>query len=63
MFLDLKSYGPRPDPLPPKPSRPKLTPRGEKVMIWIICFNVLVLTIAPIGGATVIDAVLAVFGL
>lgn len=62
MFLDLKSYGPRPEPWPPKDKRPQLTPRAQKILLWIIGFNVIVLTIAPIGGATVIDAAVAVFG-
>lgn len=62
MFLDLKSYGPRPEPMPPKPPAPKLTRRDEKIFVWIICFNLVVLALAPIGGASVIDAVLAIFG-
>ncbi|MCO5732211.1 hypothetical protein [Rhizobium sp. SSA_523] len=61
MFLDLKSYGPRPEPRQPAPPERRISPRGEKVLVWIICFNLLVLCIAPIGGASVIDALIAVF--
>lgn len=59
MFLDMKSYGPRPEPLPPKPTKPSLSPRDQKVLAWVICVNVLILFIAPIGGATVIQSLLA----
>lgn len=59
MFLDMKSYGPRPEPLPPKPSKPNLSAREQKILAWVICFNILVLFIAPIGGATVIHSLLA----
>lgn len=59
MFLDMKSHGPRPEPLPPKPTGPNLTPRDQKVIAWVICVNILILFIAPIGGATVIQSLLA----
>jgi hypothetical protein len=52
MFRDLNGYYPRPD----RPERPRrLTARQEKVMIAILCFNVLVLIIAPIGGVSMIE--------
>ncbi|MDR7036672.1 hypothetical protein [Methylobacterium segetis] len=43
----------------PPPGRPRLTKREEQVLLWIISVNLLLLLIAPIGGATVIHAVLA----
>lgn len=60
MFLDTKNLGPRPEPLPERP-RPKLSPRQEKTLVWILTFNLLLMLIAPIGGATVINGIVALF--
>jgi len=60
MFLDLKNYTPPPDP-PGEPGRPSLTPRQQKTLMAIIGFNILLLFIAPIGGATIIAAFLQFF--
>lgn len=43
----------------PPPRRPRLTRRQESVILWFIVLNALMLLIAPIGGATVIQAVIA----
>lgn len=59
MFLDLKNYNPRPEPPPPQPEKPSLTLQQQKIMAWIICCNVLLLLIAPIGGATAIQGLLS----
>ena len=62
MFLDLNNYTPPPDP-PAEPDRsPSLTPRQQKTLIMIIGFNIFLLFVAPIGGATVISALLELFG-
>lgn len=45
----------RPDP------RPQLTPRQQNALAAIIGVNVLLLLVAPIGGATVIQAIGALF--
>ena len=51
------------EPLPWKPpSRRRLTDREERVIMWLIPFCVLLLLVAPIGGATVVQAVIALFG-
>ena len=44
---------------PPRPPQPRLTGRQERMLIWIIVVNVLLWVLAPIGGATVIHAALA----
>ncbi|ACL63123.1 conserved hypothetical protein (plasmid) [Methylobacterium nodulans ORS 2060] len=44
----------------PPPRRPQLTERQERVFLWLIALNALLLLLAPIGGATIIHAVLAV---
>lgn len=55
MFLD-EAWRPQGEP-PPREPRPN--ERQERVFLWIIGVNVLLLLIAPIGGATLIHAVLA----
>ncbi|MBP0493457.1 hypothetical protein [Roseomonas indoligenes] len=55
MFLDLPGAGPR----RPDPPKPRITPRGEKVLVWIVALNVVLLLVAPIGGATVIQALIS----
>ncbi|GJD49729.1 hypothetical protein OPKNFCMD_2462 [Methylobacterium crusticola] len=47
-----------PSPEPP-PREPRLTKRQERVLLWLIAVNVLLMFVAPIGGATVVHAVLA----
>ncbi|MFD1745426.1 hypothetical protein ACFSE1_08150 [Rhizobium helianthi] len=59
MFLDLKNYNPKPEPPRQEPARPNLTVRQQKLLAWIICFNVLLLLVAPIGGATAIQGILS----
>ena len=38
---------------------PGLTERQKRVFLWLVAVNMLLLLIAPVGGATVIHAVLA----
>jgi hypothetical protein len=60
MFLDLTGYYRRqPDPPPENPPRRTLTAGEQKVLIWVICLNLVLLVVAPIGGATVIHAAIA----
>jgi hypothetical protein len=47
-------------PWEPPPRKPRLSKRQEMVLVSLIVFNALLLLIAPIGGASVIHAVLAV---
>ena len=44
----------------PPPREPRPDKRQERVFLWLIAVNVLLLLIAPIGGATLVQAVLAV---
>ncbi|WFT80115.1 MULTISPECIES: hypothetical protein [unclassified Methylobacterium] len=46
----------------PPPRRPRLTRRQEQLLLWLVVVNALLLLIAPIGGATLIHAVLAMLG-
>lgn len=55
MFLEFQSEGPSSEPEPP---RPRLGPREQRVLGWILAFNALLLLIAPIAGVTLFDAFL-----
>ncbi|MGJ4931886.1 hypothetical protein ACQR1I_32665 [Bradyrhizobium sp. HKCCYLS2038] len=58
MFVDHPAYWPD-DPKPEPPKR-RLSPRGERVLLALLGFNMVLLLIAPIGGATLIDWLVAV---
>ncbi len=61
MFLDLNNYTPPSDP-PGDPGRPSLTPRQQKTLIIIVGINIMLLFVAPIGGATIISALFKLWG-
>ena len=54
MFVDLPGSWPPQDP-PPDPPRRRLSVREQKVLMWLLGVNVLLLLIAPVGGATLIQ--------
>lgn len=60
MFLDLKNYTPPPEP-PPNRGPDPLTPRQQKALAWIAGLNLILLFIAPIGGATIISGLIELF--
>ena len=61
MFRDLNGYVPRREPLPPRPKYKPLTPKQEKVLVWVIGFNLLMALFGPFCGSSVIDAMIAGF--
>ena len=63
MFVDFRDVPPPPPWQPPKrlDPRPSLTPRQQNVLAAIIAINVLLLLVAPIGGATVLQGLAALF--
>jgi len=62
MYRDLQGYYRRqPDPPPRKPQYRQLSTREQKVLFWVLVFNAVLALVAPIGGATVISGVLALF--
>ncbi|KQU55982.1 hypothetical protein ASG67_07830 [Sphingomonas sp. Leaf339] len=61
MFVDFRNAWPPPEPWQPKPQPPRISRRGESVLAWILGFNLLMLFLGPLAGATVIDAVVALF--
>ncbi|WP_035642790.1 hypothetical protein [Bradyrhizobium sp. ORS 375] len=58
MFVDLPAHGPD-DPKPERPKR-RLSARGEKVLIALLGFNMVLLVIAPVGGVTLVHWLIAV---
>jgi hypothetical protein len=58
MYVDCPGAWPPPEPKPSPSPPPRLTPRGERVLLWLLGANLLLLLVAPIGGATLIGAVL-----
>lgn len=55
MFRDLTGYYSRPE----RPQGPrKLSRREENVVIWILALNLVAAIVAPIGGASVIEALI-----
>lgn len=58
MFVDLGGNGPWRAEAP----KPRLSPRGQKALLWVLGVNALLLLLAPIGGSTVIAALLALLG-
>lgn len=57
MFLDTRDPWPAPEPWRPAAPR-RLTPRGERVLMRLIAVNLLLLFLAPIGGSSLIAAIL-----
>ena len=55
MFVDVEW---RPQGEPP-PREPRPNERQERVFLWLIAVNALLLLIAPMAGATIIHAILA----
>ena len=60
MFVDFKDQPPPPPWQPPRRT-PRLSRRQQDVLGGIIGFNLILLLLAPIGGATLISAVIALF--
>ena len=60
MYLDEKNQWRPPE---PSASDPRLTDREERIMLWSVGVFLVSLVVAPIGGASVIHALLAALGL
>ncbi|PZU08997.1 MAG: hypothetical protein DI606_14290 [Sphingobium sp.] len=60
MFMDFRDQPP-PPPWDPRPARrrPPLTPRQQKTLGAIVGINIVLLLVAPIGGATFLAALWA----
>jgi hypothetical protein len=60
MFVDFRDREPPPPWHPPAgpPPGPRLTPRQQRLLSRVIGLNLLLLLIAPIGGATIVSLIL-----
>ena len=59
MYFERGGGGPPPPWQPPR--RPRVTKKQERAILWLIGLNALLLLVAPIGGATIIEAVIKLF--
>lgn len=55
MYVD-EAWRPQGEPPPPEPRHNE---RQERVFLWLIAVNALLLLLAPVGGATIVHAVIA----
>ena len=60
MFVDFQNEWTPPERPEPTPA-PRQNKRAESVTAWIIGFNLLMLLVGPLAGATLFDAVAALF--
>lgn len=60
MFVDFEDGGRRhPGPWEPRRQPGRLTKRQERVIGWLVGLNLLLLLVAPLGGSTLVAAVIA----
>lgn len=57
MLLDTNGFGPSGKPEREPQPRPQLTLNQQKVLFWITGFNLVLMLVAPIGGATLLEMV------
>ncbi len=60
MFVDFRNEWTPPERPEPKPA-PRQNKRAESVAAWVIGFNLLMLLVGPLAGATLFDVVVALF--
>jgi hypothetical protein len=58
MFMDFRDPPPRWEPLPKRPAGPNLTAGQVKALGWIVLLNVVMVVVAPIGGASIVSAII-----
>lgn len=57
MFLDANGHGAGGDPERQPHPRPQLSLNEQKVLFWIAGVNLVLLLVAPIGGATLFELI------
>lgn len=60
MYLDTNGFGPGAPGESPR-ATPRLTRKAERTLLWIAIANIVLLLVAPIGGATLFEAVIRLF--
>jgi hypothetical protein len=58
MFVDFRDQMPPPR-WDPEPTPRRLTPRQRRTMELVVGFNIVMLLVAPLGGATILQAITA----
>lgn len=61
MFLDTNGHGTGGSPERSHHARPQLSLNEQKVLFWIAGVNLVLLLVAPIGGATLFELVFGIF--
>ncbi|WP_279480648.1 hypothetical protein [Aureimonas sp. SK2] len=51
MFLEYRNWRP-PEPIRPAP---RISPRGERVLLWIVALNAAMLLLGPLAGTSVVQ--------
>lgn len=59
MFVDFNDDRHPPGPWEPEPARGDLTQRQGRIIGWIIGLNLVMLLVAPLGGSSLIEALIA----
>ena len=62
MFVDFQDWPPPPSDPEPRPEPRRMTPRDERVLLWLIGANLVLVALAPIAGGSVLQLVWALFG-
>ncbi|EZP54650.1 MULTISPECIES: hypothetical protein [Sphingomonas] len=60
MFVDFREVPPPPR-WEPEPARRRFTPRQRKTMEIVVGVNLVMLVFAPLGGATLVQAIVALW--
>ncbi len=55
MYVEGGGWRPPSEPLR---RRPRVTKQQERIILWLVVLNAFLLLIAPIGGATIIQAII-----
>ena len=61
MYLETGGGGFHPPPWQP-PRKARITKKQERTIMWLIGVNALLLVVAPIGGVTIVEVVIKLFG-
>ena len=55
MLVDFQNGWPPPEPWEPKPAPKRMSKRAETLTTWIVGFNLVMLVLGPLAGATLFD--------
>lgn len=61
MFVSFQDDPPPPRWEPSPPPTPRLSPRQQRTLTWLVTANVLGLLVGPLAGTSVVHAIAALF--